>query len=241
MKLPAFAALLRTLSALGSVRSFNHNGANHIQAFSSTGGMKRLPARCRPPPQLSMTIISPFDSSEDAVAKSTATATYTPLPSNDEPLELTWENVDMVLEEMRPYLLQDGGNVAISEIDGPVVRLELQGACGTCPSSTQTMKMGLERKLRERIPEIQEVVQSLPDTPDLNEEQINVVLDTVRPFLQVAGGTIDVRSITGEGGLQPTITLKMEGAAASLNSVKLEIAQRLQRHFMISGLRVEWV
>ncbi|KAL3777963.1 hypothetical protein ACHAW5_003397 [Stephanodiscus triporus] len=146
----------------------------------------------------------------------------------------------MVLEEMRPYLLQDGGNVAISEIDGPVVRLELQGACGTCPSSTQTMKMGLERKLRERIPEIQEVVQSLPDTPDLNDEQINVVLDSVRPFLQVAGGTIDVKSITGEGGLQPTITLKMEGAAASLNSVKLEIAQRLQRHFMISGLRVEW-
>ena len=102
------------------------------------------------------------------------------------------------------------------------------------------MKMGLERKLRERIPEIQEVVQSLPNTPDLNEEQINVVLDSVRPFLQVAGGTIDVKSITGEGGLQPTITLKMEGAAASLNSVKLEIAQRLQRHFMISGLRVEW-
>lgn len=115
-----------------------------------------------------------------------------------------------------------------------------QGACGTCPSSTQTMKMGLERKLKERIPEIQEVIQAMPDSPDLNEEQINVVLDTVRPFLQVAGGTIDVDSIKGEGGMQPTITLKMEGSAASLNSVKLEIAQRLQRHFMISGLRVEW-
>lgn len=146
----------------------------------------------------------------------------------------------MVLEEMRPYLLQDGGNVAISEIDGPVVRLELQGECGTCPSSTQTMKMGLERKLKERIPEIQEVVQAMPDSPDLNEDQINTVLDSVRPFLQVAGGTIDVASITGEGGVQPTVTLKMEGSAASLNSVKLEIAQRLQRHFMISGLRVEW-
>merc|ERR1712183_627886 len=105
-------------------------------------------------------------------------------------------------EEMRPYLLQDGGDVAISEIDGPVVRLELQGECGTCPSSTQTMKMGLERKLKERIPEIQEVVQALPDSPNLNEDQINVVLDSVRPFLQVAGGTIDVASITGEGGIQ---------------------------------------
>jgi len=189
-----------------------------------------------------MTIVSPFDNtSDDSYEENgTATATYTPLPSDDEPLDLTWENVDLVLEEMRPYLLQDGGNVAISEIDGPIVKLELQGACGTCPSSTQTMKMGLERKLKERIPEIQEVIQAMPDTPDLNEEQINIVLDTVRPFLQVAGGTIDVASITGEGGMQPTITLRMEGSAASLNSVKLEIAQRLQRHFMISGMRVEW-
>ena len=55
-----------------------------------------------------------------------ATATYTSLGSDDEPLDLTWENVDMVLEEMRPFLLQDGGNVAISEIDGPIVKLELQ-------------------------------------------------------------------------------------------------------------------
>jgi len=187
--------------------------------------------------------VSPFDATDDefeSEATATATAEYEPIPGDEETLELTWENVDAVLEEMRPYLLQDGGNVAISEIDGPVVRLELQGECGTCPSSTQTMKMGLERKLRERIPEIQEVVQALPDTPDLNEEQIGIVLDTVRPFLQVAGGTIDVESITGESGLQPTVTLKMEGSAASLNSVKLEIAQRLQRHFMMSGLRIEW-
>lgn len=168
------------------------------------------------------------------------TQSYSPLPTDDETLELTWDNVDLVLEEMRPYLVQDGGNVVISEIDGPVVRLELVGECGTCPSSTQTMKMGLERKLKERIPEIQEVVQALPDSPDLDDEQINIVLDSVRPFLQVAGGTIDVASITGEGGMQPTVTLKMEGSAASLNSVKLEIAQRLQRHFMMSGLRIEW-
>ena len=187
---------------------------------------------------LHMTIVSPFDDTDES--DGAGTATYTPLGSDDEPLDLTWENVDAVLEEMRPYLLQDGGNVAISEIDGPIVRLELQGACGTCPSSTQTMKMGLERKLKERIPEIQEVIQAMPDSPDLNEEQINIVLDTVRPFLQVAGGEIDVDSIAGEGGMQPTITLKMQGSAASLNSVKLEIAQRLQRHFMISGLRVEW-
>ena len=102
------------------------------------------------------------------------------------------------------------------------------------------MKMGLERGLRERIPEIQEVVQTLPEGPDLNEEQVDVILNGVRPFLKVAGGNIVLVRISGEGGLQPTIVLKMEGASATLNSVKLEIVQRLQKHFMLSGLRVDW-
>lgn len=72
-------------------------------------------------------IVSPFDnsasddgSSEASVATGVATETL------EGPLELTWENVEKVLDEMRPFLIQDGGNVAIKEIDGPVVRLELQ-------------------------------------------------------------------------------------------------------------------
>jgi len=115
-----------------------------------------------------------------------------------------------------------------------------KGACGTCPSSTQTMKMGLERRLRERIPEIQEVIQAMPEGPVLNEEQVEVILEGVRPFLQVAGGSIRCESITGEGSVQPVILLKMAGNSASLQSVKLEIAQRLQRHFMMAGLKVDW-
>ena len=103
------------------------------------------------------------------------------------------------------------------------------------------MKMGLERGLKEKIPEIQEVIQAMPEGPPLNEEQVDVVLDGVRPFLQVAGGSIDCNKIVGEGGLQPTIFLEMKGNSASLNSVKLEIAQRLQKHFMMAGLRIEWM
>ena len=103
------------------------------------------------------------------------------------------------------------------------------------------MKMGLERGLRERIPEIQEVIQAMPEGPPLEDEQIEVILDGVRPFLQVAGGAITLDRIEDVDGLQPTIWLSMEGSAAALNSVKLEIAQRLQRHFMMAGLRVEWV
>ncbi len=76
-------------------------------------------------------------------------------------LALTPDNVETVLDEMRPYLMADGGNVELVEIDGPIVKLRLQGACGSCPSSTMTLKMGIERRLREVIPEIAEVEQAL--------------------------------------------------------------------------------
>ena len=75
-------------------------------------------------------------------------------------LALTSENVENVLDELRPYLISDGGNVELVEIDGPIVKLRLQGACGSCPSSTMTLKMGIERRLREKIPEISEVEQA---------------------------------------------------------------------------------
>jgi Fe-S cluster biogenesis protein NfuA len=78
-----------------------------------------------------------------------------------DPRALTIENVERVLDELRPYLMADGGNVEVVELDGPVVKVRLQGACGSCPSSTMTLKMGIERKLRESIPEVTEVVQVL--------------------------------------------------------------------------------
>ena len=80
---------------------------------------------------------------------------------SDETLALTTENVEKVLDELRPFLMADGGNVEIAEIDGPIVKVRLQGACGSCPSSTTTLKMGIERKLREMIPEVSEVIQVL--------------------------------------------------------------------------------
>ena len=71
------------------------------------------------------------------------------------------KEIHKVLDELRPFLIADGGNVEIVEIDGPVVKVRLQGACGSCPSSTMTLKMGIERKLREMIPEVSEVIQVL--------------------------------------------------------------------------------
>jgi Fe-S cluster biogenesis protein NfuA len=88
-------------------------------------------------------IISPFDNSAaSSDGDNGSVATTTTSVSSNEILDLTYENVELVLDGMRHFLIQDGGNVIIDEIDGPIVKLQLQGNCGTCPSSTQTMKMG---------------------------------------------------------------------------------------------------
>jgi len=91
----------------------------------------------------------------------TAPAAAPATQESSDPRALTIDNVERVLDELRPYLMADGGNVEIVEIDGPAVKVRLQGACGSCPSSTMTLKMGIERKLREAIPEVSEVVQVL--------------------------------------------------------------------------------
>ena len=70
------------------------------------------------------------------------------------------EQVKEVLELVRPALQADGGDVELVEVtvDG-VVKVRLVGACGHCPMSTMTLKMGIERTLKEKIPGIKEVVQ----------------------------------------------------------------------------------
>ena len=70
------------------------------------------------------------------------------------------EKVEAVLNQVRPALQADGGDVELVDVteDG-IVSVKLTGACGSCPMSTMTLKMGIERTLRANIPEIQEVVQ----------------------------------------------------------------------------------
>jgi Fe-S cluster biogenesis protein NfuA len=73
--------------------------------------------------------------------------------------------VENALDSIRPYLEADGGNVKILEIsEDNVVRLELLGACGTCPMSTMTMKAGVEEAIKRAVPEIHSV-QAINVTP----------------------------------------------------------------------------
>jgi Fe-S cluster biogenesis protein NfuA len=68
------------------------------------------------------------------------------------------EKVEAALEEIRPNLQADGGDVEFVGVDDGVVSVRLTGACAGCPMSTMTLKNGIERILRERIPEVKEVV-----------------------------------------------------------------------------------
>lgn len=78
--------------------------------------------------------------------------------------ELIEKRVKNILEQVRPYLQQDGGDVNFVELtDDMVVMVELTGACGSCPYSTMTLKNGIESVMKKSIPEIQSVEQVRDD------------------------------------------------------------------------------
>ena len=69
------------------------------------------------------------------------------------------EEVKKALEIIRPALQRDGGDVELVEItDDGVVKVKLVGACGHCPLSTMTLKMGIEKTLKDKVPGVKEVV-----------------------------------------------------------------------------------
>ena len=69
------------------------------------------------------------------------------------------EEVEKALEKIRPMLMADGGNVDLVEVsDDGVVKLKLTGTCGCCPMSQMTLKMGIEKILKQEVPEVKEVI-----------------------------------------------------------------------------------
>ncbi|UII23731.1 NifU family protein [Fulvivirga ligni] len=68
------------------------------------------------------------------------------------------EKIDLALDNIRPYLKTDGGNVKVLEVsEDLVVKLELLGACGSCPMSTMTLRAGVEEAIRKAVPEVKSV------------------------------------------------------------------------------------
>ncbi|KAJ4906021.1 hypothetical protein Rs2_09679 [Raphanus sativus] len=125
-------------------------------------------------------------------------AVATPDPILEVPL--TEENVESVLDEIRPYLMSDGGNVALHEIDGNIVRVKLQGACGSCPSSMKRLAL------------------------ELNDENIEKVLEEIRPYLiGTADGSLELVEIE-----EPIVKIRITGPAAGVMTVRVAVTQKLR-------------
>ncbi|KAF4370082.1 nifU-like protein 1, chloroplastic [Cannabis sativa] len=111
--------------------------------------------------------------------------------------ELTAQNVDLVLEDVRPYLISDGGNVDVVSVEEGVVSLKLQGACESCPSSTTTMTMGIERVLKEKFGDALKEIRQVYDeeAKETTAEAVNRHLDILRPAIKNFGGSVEVLSV----------------------------------------------
>jgi len=140
-------------------------------------------------------------------------------------LEFTYANVDKVLEEVRPYLISDGGNVAVERIDETekTVYLKLEGACGSCASSTVTMQMGIERVLRENFADLKEVLQ-VEDDPEskpteLTLQAVQDEVNRLKPAIIAMGGVVELISVDPIG----VVELKYRGANKVRQGLELAI------------------
>jgi len=154
--------------------------------------------------QQSDEVISPFDVGQQSV---------TSLISEDEELDLTPDNVDKVLDEVRPYLISDGGNVSVQNVDVDTgnVYLLLEGACGSCASSTVTMQMGIERVLKEKFgTKLGEVVSVDPEADEegggkpteLTIEVVQSEVNRISQAIVAMGGVVRVVNVDPIGEVE---------------------------------------
>ncbi|XP_062211046.1 nifU-like protein 1, chloroplastic [Phragmites australis] len=139
--------------------------------------------------------------------------------------ELTADNVDRVLDDVRPYLIADGGDVTVVSVEDGVISLKLEGACGSCPSSTTTMKMGIERVLKEKfgdaVKDIRQVFDGDEAPADTTPEAVNRHLDILRPAIANYGGSVEVLAVDGEDCL-----VKYDGPESIGSGIKAAIKEK---------------
>jgi Fe-S cluster biogenesis protein NfuA len=161
-------------------------------------------------------IVSPFEMPKEASVTTTA----------EEKIVFNKENVDKVLDEVRPYLISDGGNVSVERVDEETknVYLKLEGACGSCPSSTVTMQMGIERVLKENFENLGEVLQVNDDgdgaPKELSFEMVAVEVNRINPAIIAMGASVEIVSVDGETGI---VELKYSGAKKVRQGLELAI------------------
>jgi len=166
-------------------------------------------------------IMSPFESAVDnAINQSTL--------DDGEPLELTIENVDRVLDEVRPYLISDGGNVSVPKVDPETgnVYLLLEGACGSCASSTVTMKMGIERVLIEKFGDtLGEVIQVDPEEEDGEGKATELTIESVQEEVnRISTAIVAMGGVVRVVGVDPIGVVEIEYRGPNRVKKGLELA-----------------
>ncbi|XP_051181471.1 nifU-like protein 1, chloroplastic [Lolium perenne] len=201
-------------------------------------------AASSPPPQIRIQIVKPspllapwrrqFGPSKIRTANfrrhlAAASASTPPTPGGGlysaATYELTADNVDQVLDDVRPYLVADGGDVAVVSVEDGVVSLRLEGACSSCPSSTTTMNMGIERVLKEKfgdaIKDIRQVFDGDQPPAETTPEAVNRHLDILRPAIANYGGSVEVLAVDGEDCM-----VKYDGPESIGSGVKAAIKEK---------------
>ena len=170
-------------------------------------------------------VVSPFDD------KAENEADRIPVLDENGQLEFNSDNVCKVLDEIRPYLINDGGNVSVQRVDVDTrsVYLKLEGACGSCASSTVTMSMGIERVLKENFDNLGKVVQvedeinngedSGANPNELTMEAVMSELKRVGPAITAMGGNVEVVSVDPIG----VVELRFRGSTKVQQGLELAL------------------
>ena len=116
---------------------------------------------------------------------------------------LTIESAEAALDEVRPYLLADGGDVTVVSVTDGIVRVRLTGACSTCASAGATLAMGVERALKSAFGDAVTSVQRVEDGPgalladdgSVTADAVDAMLDGLRPAIAAYGGSVSVAPI----------------------------------------------
>mmetsp|Transcript_38603 Transcript_38603/g.73981 ORF Transcript_38603/g.73981 Transcript_38603/m.73981 type:complete len:254 (-) Transcript_38603:2315-3076(-) len=112
--------------------------------------------------------------------------------------EINFDTVNAVLDTVRPYLIADGGNVTVMQVipEAGIVSLKMEGACGSCPSSQETLKLGIEKALKDAFGDMLQKVQEVKDAPqDATVAMVDKFLDQLRPAIHNYKGTVEVTGI----------------------------------------------
>ena len=172
-------------------------------------------------------VVSPFAAGQGGPAAAAAEEEEEELDPNRELLPLTLENVDAALEEVRPYLIADGGNVEVAGIEDGIVAVRMSGACGSCSSSTATLKGGIEKTLikvfgKEAIKEVVNLDGSEPGSAQsLTMESVEAHLEKLAGAIHNYGGSVKVLEVT-----DGVCSLEFSGPVALAQSIASSIKQK---------------